>query len=88
MARFLEECCADCSAPPLPRIDLLARVVLLVAATIGLPKASVARLLTVVAIDARLVHHSIGLLSAPDRATVAAAVERLGIDIAGQLRLA
>ncbi|MEX1077074.1 MAG: type II toxin-antitoxin system PemK/MazF family toxin [Pirellulales bacterium] len=56
-------------------------------AAIGLPKASTARLLKLVAIDVRLVHHSIGLLSVPDRATLATAVERLGIDIAGQLRL-
>jgi mRNA interferase MazF len=57
-------------------------------AAIGLPKASTARLLKLVAIDGRLVHHSIGLLSVRDRATLATAAERLGIDIAGQLRLA
>jgi len=57
-------------------------------AVIGLPQASTARLLKLVAIDVRLVHHSIGLLSVRDRATLATAVERLGVDIAGQLRLA
>ena len=56
-------------------------------AAIGLPRASIVRLLKLVAIDARLVHHSIGLLSLPDRATLAVAVERFGVDIAGQLRL-
>jgi hypothetical protein len=50
-------------------------------------KASIVRLLKLVSIDARLVHHSIGMLSPPDRATLAAAVERLGTDIAGRLRL-
>jgi mRNA interferase MazF len=41
-------------------------------ALIGLPKASIVRLLKLVSIDARLVHHSIGMLSPPDRATLAA----------------
>jgi len=55
-------------------------------AAIGLPKPSIVRLLKLVSIDARLVHHSIGILSQADRTTLSNAVERLGIDIAAQLR--
>ena len=55
-------------------------------AEIGLPKPSTARLVKFVSIDARLVHHSIGVLSQTDRKTLAETVERLGDDIAGNLR--
>ena len=55
-------------------------------ATIGLPKPSTARLLKLVSIDARLVHHSIGMLSQRDRGALALTVERIGIDIAAHLR--
>lgn len=40
MAKFLEGCCADCSAPPQDRIGLLAQAVLLVA---GMPIPEAAR---------------------------------------------
>ena len=53
---------------------------------VGLPKPSIVRLLKLVAIDARLVHHSIGRLSREDRDSVAAAVEKLGVDIAERIR--
>lgn len=55
-------------------------------AVIGLPKPSTVRLLKLVSIDTRLVHHTIGVLSPGDRARVAQAVERLGIEIAHVLR--
>ena len=55
-------------------------------AAIGLPKPSTVRLLKLVSIDARLVHHSIGFLSKTGRTTLAQSIERLGIDIAGHLR--
>jgi len=55
-------------------------------AAIGLPKPSTVRLLKLVSIDARLVHHSIGVLSQTDRTTRAQSIECLGIDIAGHLR--
>jgi mRNA interferase MazF len=55
-------------------------------ASIGLPKPSTVRLVKLVSIDARLVHHSIGVLSLVDRTTLSQSVERLGIDIAGHLR--
>ena len=55
-------------------------------AEIGLPKPSTARLVKLVSIDARLVHHSIGVLSQTDRKTLAESVERLGVDSAGNLR--
>jgi mRNA interferase MazF len=53
---------------------------------IGLPKPSTARLLKLVTIDAGLVHHSIGVLSSADRNALADSAERLGIDVASQLR--
>jgi mRNA interferase MazF len=53
---------------------------------IGLPKPSTVRLLKLVSNDARLVHHSIGVLSQADRTTLARSIERLGLDIAGNLR--
>lgn len=55
-------------------------------AAIGLPKLSTVRLVKLVSIDARLVHHSIGVLSQTDRKTLADSVERLGDEIAGHLR--
>jgi len=55
-------------------------------AAISLPKPSTVRLLKLVSIDARLVHHSIGVLSQTDRMKLAQSVECLGIDIAGHLR--
>ena len=55
-------------------------------AAIGLPKPSTIRLVKLVSIDARLVHHSIGVLSPTDRTTLAQSVERLGDEIAGRLR--
>lgn len=55
-------------------------------ASIGLPKPSAVRLLKQVSIDARLVHHSIGVVSQVDRTKLSRSVERLGIDIAGNLR--
>jgi len=55
-------------------------------AAISLPKPSTVRLLKLVSIDARLVHHSIGVLSQTDRMKLAQSVECLGIDIAGRLR--
>jgi mRNA interferase MazF len=53
---------------------------------IGLPRPSTARLLKLVTIDAGLVHHSIGVLSPADRNALANSAERLGIDVASQLR--
>ena len=55
-------------------------------AAVGLPRASTVRLLKVVSIDARLVHHSIGILPEPDRTRLAESVERLGLESAGRLR--
>ena len=55
-------------------------------AAIGLPKPSTARLVKLISIDARLVHHSIGVLSQTDRTKLAQSIERLGVDIAGNLR--
>jgi mRNA interferase MazF len=55
-------------------------------AAVGLPRASTVRLLKVVAIDARLVHRSIGGLPEADRMRLAKSVESLGLDIAGHLR--
>ncbi|MFM8804932.1 MAG: type II toxin-antitoxin system PemK/MazF family toxin [Planctomycetia bacterium] len=55
-------------------------------AMVGLPKPSTVRLLKLVSLDARLVHHSIGTLSPVDRVKLAEAVERLGLHIAGALR--
>jgi mRNA interferase MazF len=55
-------------------------------AAIGLPKPSTVRLLKLVSIDARLVHHSIGVVSQVDRTKLSRSVERIGIDIAGNLR--
>ena len=55
-------------------------------AAIGLPKPSTIRLVKLVSIDARLVHHSIGVLSRKDHTTLAQSVECLGDEIAGYLR--
>ena len=55
-------------------------------AAIGLPRPSTARLLKLVSIDARLVHHSIGVLSEIDRTAIALGVERLGTVVADHLR--
>ena len=55
-------------------------------AAIGLPKPSTVRLVKLISIDARLVHHSIGVLSQTDRTKLALSIERLGVDIAGNLR--
>ena len=55
-------------------------------AEIGLPKPSTARLVKLVSIDARLVHHSIGVLSQTDRTKLAQSIESLGDEIAGYLR--
>ena len=55
-------------------------------AVIGLPKPSTVKLVKLVSIDARLVHHSIDVLSQIDRTTLAQSTERLGVDIAGNLR--
>jgi len=44
------------------------------------------RLMKLISIDARLVHHSLGVLSQTDRTTLAQSVEGLGVDIAGNLR--
>lgn len=54
-------------------------------ATVGLPKPSTVRLLKLVSIDSRLVHHSIGVLSQPDRVALARSMERLGGDITARL---
>ena len=55
-------------------------------AAVGLPSPSTVRLLKVISIDARLVHHSIGVLLEGDRTRLAESVERLGLEIAGRLR--
>lgn len=55
-------------------------------AAVGLPRPSTVRLLKVVSIDARLVHHSIGVLLEADRTRLAESVERLGLEIASRLR--
>jgi mRNA interferase MazF len=55
-------------------------------AAIGLPKPSTVRLVKLISIDARLVHHSLDVLSQIDRTKLAQSIERLGIDIAGNLR--
>ena len=55
-------------------------------AAIGLPRPSTARLLKLISIDARLVHHSIGVLSESDRTAIALGVERLGTVVADLLR--
>lgn len=55
-------------------------------AAIGLPKPSTIRLVKLVSIDARLVHHSVGVLSLTDRTTLAQSIERLGDEITGHLR--
>jgi hypothetical protein len=55
-------------------------------AACGLPKPSTARLIKLIAIDVRLVHHSIGMLSQADRESVATAIERLGLEVASKLR--
>ena len=55
-------------------------------AAIGLPKPSTVRLVKLVSIDARLVHHSVGVLSQTDRTKLAQSVECLGMDVAGNLR--
>jgi len=39
-----------------------------------------------IAIDGRLVHHAIGVLSQADREAVAGAIERLGIEVTSKLR--
>jgi mRNA interferase MazF len=52
----------------------------------GLPKPSTARLIKLIAIDVRLVHHSVGILSQADREAVATSIERLGLDVASKLR--
>lgn len=52
----------------------------------GLPRPSTVRLLKLAVVDARLVHHKIGGLSARDASAVARAVEQLAADIAGTLR--
>jgi hypothetical protein len=39
-----------------------------------------------IAIDVRLVHHSVGILSQADREAVATSIERLGLDVASKLR--
>lgn len=55
-------------------------------ATVGLPKPSTVRLLKLVSLDVRLVHHTIGTLARGDRIRLADAVERPGLQIAGMLR--
>ena len=55
-------------------------------AAIGLPKPSTVRLVKLLSIDARLVHHAIGVLLQTDRTKLAQSIECLGIDIAGNLR--
>jgi len=55
-------------------------------AAVGLPRPSTVRLLKVISIDARLVHHSIGILTDADRTRLAESFERLGLEIAGRLR--
>ena len=55
-------------------------------AAVGLPKPSTVRLLKLVSLDVRLVHHTIGTLSPGDRTRLAQAVERPGLQIAGVLR--
>lgn len=53
---------------------------------VGLPKPSTVRLLKLVSLDARLVHHTIGVLSPGDRTRLAQAVEGLGFQMAAALR--
>lgn len=55
-------------------------------AVVGLPKPSTVRLLKPVSLDARLLHHTIGMLSSGDREKLAQAVERLWLQIVNALR--
>jgi len=55
-------------------------------ADVGLPRPFTVRLLKLIAIDSRLVHHSVGRLAQHDRLALAKAIERLGMEIASRLR--
>jgi mRNA interferase MazF len=55
-------------------------------AAVGHPKPSTVRLLKLLSLDVRLVHHTIGTLSPGNRTRLAQAVERLRLQIAGALR--
>ena len=55
-------------------------------ASVGLPKPSTVRLLKLVSLDARLILHTVGVLSPGDRERVAHGVEQLGLEIAAILR--
>ena len=52
----------------------------------GLPKPSTVRLLKLAVVDARLVHHKIGRLSAHDAGLVASALEEFAARTAAELR--
>jgi mRNA interferase MazF len=55
-------------------------------ADVGLPKPSTIRLLKLVSIDTRLIHHSIGVLPHADRIQLSQIAERLGQSISANLR--
>lgn len=54
--------------------------------TVGLPKPSTVRLMKLACLDARLIHHTIGVLSEGDRIALADAIERIGLHIARAMR--
>jgi len=54
--------------------------------TVGLPRPSTVRLMKLACLDARLIHHTIGALSAGDSTALADAIERIGLQLARALR--
>jgi mRNA interferase MazF len=52
----------------------------------GLPRPSTVRLVKLIAIDARLVHHSIGVLSQTDRQSLALSLERFASHVVSSLK--
>lgn len=52
---------------------------------VGLPRPSTVRLMKLACLDARLIHHTIGALSAGDRTALTDAIERIGLKLASAL---
>jgi mRNA interferase MazF len=52
----------------------------------GLPKPSTVRLMKLASLDVRLIHHTIGRVSAGDRTKLGQAIERMGLQIAQAIR--
>ena len=52
----------------------------------GLPKPSTVRLMKLVSLDVRLIHHTTGTVSAGDRTKLAQAIEQMGLQIAQAMR--